>query len=160
MTTAARILRRARDEAGLTQAALSRRADIPQSVISDYERGRREPGVSALNVLLNSAGLRLTAVHEPETLRLVRRHAKELVEAFAQLGASNVSVFGGVARGDDRPDSDIDLLVDVDASVGLFKLMRMVTLAEELLGRTVDVIPRDGLKDEGARSATRDEVPL
>lgn len=160
MSTAGTILRRVRKEAGLTQSALSQRADIPQSVISDYERGRREPAVSALNVLLHAAGFNLTAVPESDTLRMVRRHATELVEEFARLGATNVSVFGSVARGNGRPDSDVDLLVDVGASVGLFNLMHMKAKAEELLGRTVDVIPRDGLKVEVARSAAKDEVPL
>ncbi|WP_166972530.1 nucleotidyltransferase domain-containing protein [Brevibacterium atlanticum] len=160
MSTAAVILRQARQEAGLTQTALSRLADIPQSVISDYERGRREPGVSALNALLHAVGFTLKAVPEPATLRLVRRHAKELTDSFAELGASNISVFGSVARGDDGPDSDIDLLVDLDPSVGLFNLMWMGTLAEELLGRAVDVVPRDGLKNEVAASAARDEVLL
>ena len=160
MSTAADILRQARQEAGLTHTALSRLADIPQSVISDYERGRREPGVSALIALLRAVGFTLKAVPEPATLRSVRRHAKELTDSFAELGASNISVFGSVARGDDGTDSDIDLLVDLDPSVGLFNLMRMGTLAEELLGRAVDVVPRDGLKNEVAASAARDEVPL
>lgn len=160
MSTAAVILRRARQDAGLTQLALSRRAGIPQSVISDYERGRREPGVSALNALLRAVGFTLKAVPEPATLRLVRQHAKKLTASFAELGASNISVFGSVARGDDGPDSDIDLLVDLDPSVGMFSLMRMVTLAEELLGRAVDVVPRDGLEKEVAASAARDEISL
>jgi predicted nucleotidyltransferase len=160
MSTAADILRQARQEASLTQTALSRLADIPQSVISDYERGRREPGVSALIALLRAVGFTLKAVPEPATLRSVRRHAEELTDSFAELGASNISVFGSVARGDDGTDSDIDLLVDLDPSVGLFNLMRMGTLAEELLGRAVDVVPRDGLKNEVAASAARDEVPL
>lgn len=160
MSTAAAILRRARQEAGLTQTALSRLTDIPQSVISDYERGRREPGVSALNALLRAVGFTLKAVPEPATLRVVRQHSKELTDSFAELGASNISVFGSVARGDDGPDSDIDLLVDLDPSVGLFNLMRMGTLAEELLGRAVDVVPRDGLKKEVAASAAKDEAPL
>ncbi|SMX96620.1 hypothetical protein BANT10_03002 [Brevibacterium antiquum] len=71
-----------------------------------------------------------------------------------------MSVFGSVARGDDRPDSDIDLLVDLDDSVGLFKLMRMRSRAEEILGCAVDMIPREGLKKEAAVTASRDEVSL
>lgn len=90
----------------------------------------------------------------------MRRHSRELIEAFAELGATNIAVFGSVARGDDRPDSDVDLLVDVDASVGLFKLMRMKTKAETVLGRSVDIVPRGGLKAEVAKSAVEDEVPL
>lgn len=131
-------------DTGLTQVALAQRSHVPQSVISAYERGHREPAVSALNVLLVSAGFSLAAVPEPETLRHVRHHSRELIEAFAELGATNVAVFGSVARGDDRPDSGVDLLVDVDESVGLFKLMRMKAKAEILLGRSVDVVPRDG----------------
>ena len=40
---------------------------------------------------------------------------REILELAARHGARNVRVFGSVARGDDRPDSDIDLLVDVEA---------------------------------------------
>jgi predicted nucleotidyltransferase len=42
----------------------------------------------------------------------------------------------------------------------MFSLMRMVTPAEELLGRAVDVVPRDGLEKEVAASAARDEISL
>jgi hypothetical protein len=55
--------------------------------------------------------------------------------------ANRVRVFGSVARGDDRPDSDIDLLVDFDPDSSLFDLMRM---AREL---EVDVVSTGGLKD-------------
>lgn len=128
-------------------------------MISAFERGHRELAVSALNTLLDSAGFSLTAVPEPTTLRPVRDHGKELVTTIAELGGMHVSVFGSVAREDDRPDSDVDLLVDVDPTVGLFNLMRMKTQAEKLIGRTVDVIPRDGLKVELVGSASRDEIP-
>ena len=42
------------------------------------------------------------------------RCRREILDLAARHGASNVRVFGSVARGDDRPDSDIDLLVDVE----------------------------------------------
>ncbi|MGO1361662.1 MULTISPECIES: XRE family transcriptional regulator [Brevibacterium] len=154
------MLRQARKDAVLTQSVLSRRAGFSQSFISAYERGNREPSVAALNLLLNMAGYSLAAIPEPETLRLVRSHSRELIKALARLSATNMSVFGSVARGDDRPDSDIDLLVDLDDSVGLFKLMRMRSRAEEILGCAVDMIPREGLKKEAAVTASRDEVSL
>ena len=56
-------------------------------------------------------------------------------------------LFGSVARGDDRPDSDIDLLVDFDRDSSLFDLMRMTRELEELLGHPVDVVSAGGLKD-------------
>jgi uncharacterized protein len=60
--------------------------------------------------------------------------------------ASRVRLFGSAARGDDRPDSDIDLLVDFDEDSSLFDLMRMSRELEALLGRTVDVVSAGGLK--------------
>lgn len=61
--------------------------------------------------------------------------------------ASRVRLFGSAARGDDRPDSDIDLLVDFDEDSSLFDLMRMSRELEALLGRPVDVVSAGGLKN-------------
>lgn len=61
--------------------------------------------------------------------------------------AHRVRLFGSVARGDDGPDSDIDLLIDFDQNSSLFDLMRMTRELEELLGHPVDVVSTAGLKD-------------
>ncbi len=57
--SAADLLQRARRSAGLSQAALALRAGVPQSVLSAYERGRREPRVDALTRVLDAAVFRL-----------------------------------------------------------------------------------------------------
>lgn len=53
-----------------------------------------------------------------------------------------LGVFGSVARGEDRPDSDVDLLVKFapDNRGGLFQLVRMESDLEHLLGRKVDLL--------------------
>ena len=61
--------------------------------------------------------------------------------------ANRVRLFGSVARGDDGPDSDIDLLVDFDLDSSLFDLMQMTRELEELLGHSVDVVSAGGLND-------------
>lgn len=61
--------------------------------------------------------------------------------------ANRVRLFGSVARGEDKPDSGIDLLVDFDQDSSLFDLMRMTRELEELLGHPVDVVSVGGLKD-------------
>lgn len=54
--TASSLLRRARRASGSTQEALARRAGISQSVLSAYERGRRQPSVAAAARILEAAG--------------------------------------------------------------------------------------------------------
>ena len=54
-------LRRAREEAGLSQAALAARARTSQATISAYESGRKQPSVDTLSRLLAATGRRLTA---------------------------------------------------------------------------------------------------
>src|SRR3984885_4690372 len=80
-------------------------------------------------------------------LRLLVESRREQVMAIASRHhASRVRLFGSAARGDDRPDSDIDLLVDFDEDSSLFDLMRMSRELEALLGRAVDVVSSGGLK--------------
>lgn len=63
----------------------------------------------------------------------------------ARHGARNVRVFGSVARGDDRPDSDLDLLVDVEPDRTLLDVIALEQDLQELLGRRVDVLTERGL---------------
>lgn len=79
---------------------------------------------------------------------------------LAPLGATNLAVFGSVARREESEDSDIDLLVDLDANVGLFAMLRMRSLAEQLLGRSVDIVPRVGLKADIAEVVLREAIAL
>ncbi len=67
--------------------------------------------------------------------------------AAARHHGRRVRLFGSVARGDEGPDSDIDLLVDFDPESSLFDLIRLTRELEGLLGRPVDVVSVGGLKD-------------
>jgi predicted nucleotidyltransferase len=61
-------------------------------------------------------------------------------------GMSNVRVFGSTARGSDRPDSDIDLLVDIGPRVSLFTLARLEIALSRLLETDVEVVSARALK--------------
>ena len=71
-------------------------------------------------------------------------------------GASNLQVFGSVARGDEHPDSDVDVLVDLPPDAGLFTLLRLEGELSRLLGATVDVVPRTALRPELRPDVERD----
>jgi predicted nucleotidyltransferase len=80
----------------------------------------------------------------PPTLDLLRRHRDDILRVAADHAASNVRVFGSVARGEARPDSDVDLVVDLAATIRGFAffaaLHRLEAALERLLGRPVDVV--------------------
>lgn len=165
------MLRRARDRTGLSQSEVARRAGVAQSVISAYEAGHRQPSVVTLARLIGATGHRLVlglepVEHSPRGLpdtrlgRLLRQRRKAILELAESHGATNLRVFGSAARGDDAPDSDVDLLVDVTSGTGLFGLGALRSELEALLGRTVDVVPADGLKSHVAPRVERELIPL
>ena len=80
------LVRQARASAGLTQTALARLSGEPQSVISAYERGRRQPSASALHRLIEAAGYQLILVPTPRPALDPRRAADELAEALELTG--------------------------------------------------------------------------
>ena len=84
----------------------------------------------------------------------------EILRLAASHGASNVRVFGSVARGEQRAESDIDLLVDLDTGRSLMDLGGLLVDLEKLLGGRVDVATEQMLKPRVRTRALVDAVPL
>jgi len=78
--------------------------------------------------------------------RRVRRHRNDLVAVAATYGVSNLRVFGSVARGEDRPNSDVDVLADFPPGLSMFGLGRLEADLEGILGTRVDLISATDLK--------------
>src|SRR5215472_14512945 len=101
----------------------------------------------------------LRALLEQETVAAKVRGRKSPTrdEVFARLevlekplrerGLRSIAVFGSVARGTARPDSDVDVLIDVEpgTSFSLIDLVRLKNFLEDRLGYQVDVVTRAGL---------------
>ncbi|CCF86190.1 nucleotidyltransferase family protein [Nitrolancea hollandica] len=90
-----------------------------------------------------------------DVLRSLGEHRDEL----AHLGVGSIALFGSVARGEARPESDIDLLVDFNQPVGLFELVDLKNYLEELLGCSVDLVTRDSLKRQLRERILKDVIP-
>jgi uncharacterized protein len=154
----------------MSQTELAARAGVAQSVISAYESGRRQPALTTLARLIEAAGYDLVVDirRKPRRLsrlsgpvgRKVRRRRRELVAVAAAHDVTNLRVFGSVARGEDRPDSDVDLLADLPAGMGLLGLGRVQAEMEAILGSRVDLVPAGDLKPAVRTRVERDLVAL
>ena len=71
-----------------------------------------------------------------------------LAEVCRRYGVKELSLFGSAVRGEMRPDSDIDIMVEFEpcVRVGLIKFESLVEELESLAGRRVDLVTKRGLK--------------
>lgn len=70
-------------------------------------------------------------------------------------------LFGSCSRGEEKPDSDIDILVDYDNAHGMVTLLQMGGMLmdlSDLLGRKVDLVEKAGLKEFARQSVERDKI--
>jgi predicted nucleotidyltransferase/DNA-binding XRE family transcriptional regulator len=151
------IIKQARRAAGISQRELAVRAGTSQPAIARYESGRAVPAIDTLERLLRSCGSNLVleaqatdAPAGPRPLsplaRLLRARRRELLELLKREGATTPRIFGSVARGEERADSDIDLVVNLGPDASLLDLARLRREATDLLGVPVDVVTPEILK--------------
>lgn len=141
------------------------------SVISEYEAGKRQPSLPTLSRLIAATGHNLAVDLErtdaavrglPNTAlgRRLRQHRRALLAAVAAAGGRNLRVFGSVARGEDGPSSDVDLLVDLPEGTGLFALLELEGALERILKVKVDLAPESSLKPRVRAEALADAIVL
>ena len=65
---------------------------------------------------------------------------KKISPVLSEYGITYAGVFGSVARGEDRPESDIDILVRLKKPLGMFAYMALIRRIETSLGRKVDLV--------------------
>lgn len=127
-----------REAAGLTQDDVCSRTGIARPNLSAYENGRRTPSPETLDRIRRACRVRpsvVLAANQERILAIVREHR-----------GITVGVFGSVARGEDRWDSDLDLLVTMESGAGYFDLVRMKEELENELGVPVDLVPRGAVE--------------
>ena len=90
----------------------------------------------------------------------IDRNRDEILRIASRHGARNVRVFGSVARGEDRADSDVDLLVEMDDERSLLDLVGLEQDLEALLRRNVDVLTDNSLPPALRSRITAEARPL
>ncbi len=138
-------IRAARRATGFSQSELARAAAVSQPNLSAYENGRRVPSPEVLDRISRALAGR------PSVRVAANRDA--IRELVASHHASHPRVFGSVARGDDEPGADVDLVVDFTDEASLLDEVGLRLALRDLLQVEVDVVASDGL-----RGAFRDRV--
>ena len=92
--------------------------------------------------------------------QLLQSKRSQIIQIATRHGAQKVRVFGSVVRGDARPDSDIDFLVDMEGGRSLLDLVKLSQDLEELLHRKVDVLTDGGLSPHLEQHIHAEAVPL
>ena len=144
-------LRARRLRLGLTQRELAARSGVAQPVIAAVETGRR--GISP------EGRARLDAALRVRPSAVLDRHRLAVRDAVARHHGHDPLVIGSVARGEDTPDSDLDLMITFDDGTDLVDVLDLTDELEELLGTKVDVVSGRVVGAVSAH-ARREAIPL
>lgn len=147
-------LRELRRRYGLTQVQVAGAAGMAQPDLSAIEAGRR--GTPETRARVHSALrslVRPTEVLDDEMRRVI-------LSIFDRFGATDVRLFGSVARGDDRAGSDIDLVATFPETFDLLDLMSIEHQLEEALGLSVDVVADTPRARAALGRSSREQVRL
>ncbi|GAB3800903.1 hypothetical protein GCM10028798_16090 [Humibacter antri] len=117
---------RAMSAVGMTQRQIAETLGVSQSAVSQQLTSSPDLDRVPPDVLLDAAAPILKAVADAN-------------------GYTRLAVFGSLARGQSRPDSDIDLLVEAPEGTSSFAFVRFKQLVERILGREIDLAPYGGL---------------
>src|SRR6266481_9353656 len=158
----------------LSQADLADRAGVARLTVADFERAARKPiaaNLAAIRSALTASGVDLlpggavlrdsgAPAANDQRLADVIRALQASAEKLRRLGVRHLSIFGSTARGTARPDSDVDLLIELDArrEIDLFDYAGIVGEIKQVIAHPIDVARRDKLKPEIVAEALRDEI--
>ncbi|MBI5636736.1 MAG: nucleotidyltransferase family protein [Nitrospinae bacterium] len=91
---------------------------------------------------------------------LLKEKRREILRIAREYGASRIRIFGSVARGEDRPDSDVDFLVEMEDGRSLLDIGGMQMDLQDLLGRKVDVVTEKGMRPRIKDRVSKEAVSL
>lgn len=91
---------------------------------------------------------------------LVEAHRKEIKAIVARHHGRSVAIFGSVARGDERPGSDIDFLVELEPDARPIEVLSIGVELEDVLGVKVDVGTPQSLRAHLREEVMAEAVPL
>lgn len=93
-------------------------------------------------------------------IEILRQNREEIIAISSRYHADNIRLFGSVARGEERQDSDIDLLVDFMPGSTLLDQVALIEVLSKRFGRKVDVVSSRALNRHLAPLIQQEAVKL
>lgn len=90
-------------------------------------------------------------------IQMIRQKTAPLFERYR---VRKASLFGSIARGEERPDSDVDILVEMPKASGLFDFLALQSDLEELLACPVDLVEYSAIKERLRPYILNDQTPI
>lgn len=91
---------------------------------------------------------------------LIQKHRQKIDQLAKESGITYLAVFGSHARGDERPDSDVDLLVEYKKSASFSDLFETQEKLEKILNKKVDLITKNGINKYFKPYILKDLIPI
>lgn len=145
-------IRAQRLAAGLSQSELAKAARVPQPNLSAYENNRRTPSPEVL--------ARISQALQGRPSLRVAEHRDQILEVVAAHHARSPRIIGSIARGEDQPGSDVDLLVDFTDEATLLDEVGLRLALTDLLHVEVDVVASDSLRGEMLQRVLQEAVAV
>ena len=122
-----------------------------------FQQGRRYAGNARVGRAYAGA---VTDARTTSLRGLVEAHRDEIKAIVARHHGRSVAVFGSAARGDERPGSDLDLLVELEPGTRPFELLLLGADLEDALGVKVDIGTPEQLREEIRDDVLAEALPL
>ncbi|WP_291380057.1 nucleotidyltransferase domain-containing protein [Demequina sp.] len=137
------------------------RAELVTAVRRAYAQGMTQAEIAAQIGRSQPEVNRLLRFHgSTRRARALRDQSPRIRAAIKEAGGASVRVFGSVADGTDRPDSDVDLLFDMRKPLSLMQLSTLERELSELIGARVDLVPESSIRPDLRDRILQQAVPL
>jgi len=128
-----------------------------------FSANRDAPIFPELQAIIEKTAGAVDVLAPPARIALrdeIHRLRGPILEAAEASGASEVRVFGSVARGEETAESDVDFLVSLERGRTLLDLARLEVRLEALLQRRADVVTPENLRDAVRETVLQEAVPV
>ena len=90
----------------------------------------------------------------------IEKIKSKIVPLLKKYKVTKAGIFGSYARGDQKKKSDVDILIEIDDNLSLFRIIELKRILEKKLKRKIDLVEYSLIRKELRNSILSDEVPI